>query len=101
MVFNPVSILRDSGVDSGVSGGGTSVTPADDTDLFASHVDHGATAVTLAGVLALAAGADHAISDGRRSISILAGCFIDEWNSDLLQNAGQASSRLDKKKLDH
>ena len=64
MVFNPTSIVRDSGVYSGVPGGGASVTPTDDTDLFAVHVDHGAAAVTLAGVLALASGADHAIGDG-------------------------------------
>ena len=65
MVFNPTSIVRDSGVYSGVPGGGATVTPADDTDLFTVHVDHGAAAVTLARVLALASGTDHAIGDGR------------------------------------
>ena len=65
VVFNPTSIVRDSSVYSGVPGGGATVTPADDTDLFAVHVDHGAATVTLAGVFALAAGTDHAIGDGR------------------------------------
>merc|ERR550534_2151001 len=90
---DPVDKVACLGVDSGVSGLGASVSPADHSvKTEAAH--EGAARVSLAGVLAtsIKTSADHGVSDVILSIGVTAVIVRDNGDIDLHELSGQAAA---------
>merc|ERR1711874_516518 len=91
--IDPVNKVAGLGVDTGVAGLGTAVTPADDSgQLVAAH--EGTARVSLARVLAalLQSGADHGVSDVALAVGVAAVVVAHHGNINLHQDAGEAAA---------
>lgn len=90
----PVKEVGNLGVDSGVSGTGTSDSPGNDSDeVSGAGFNHGATRVSLARVLtaSIQTSADHGIGNIGFSIGGTAFGISDDGNGDGLQSLGKGS----------
>ena len=73
VLSNPVNKLGSLSVNTRVSSIGASNTPGHNTAVNLISAGHGSTRVSLAGVLALLAGADHGLGDLIEGVVVVAG----------------------------
>jgi hypothetical protein len=81
-----------TGVNTGVVGVRTSVTPRNNTDKCPSAVDNGATTVTLARVPSTLASAEHAVGDSTGTVGGAAGSAGNNRDVDLQQVGGRSAA---------
>lgn len=96
VAVDPADVVANTGVNTGVSGLGTANTPGDETLEDSSRVDNGATAVTLARVLAtsILSSAEHVASDIVAEARVVRGTLasLDDGDGNLSQVGGQAGA---------